>query len=84
MEKSLITTRNIAAVFSTMLIIVGTIGMTLSFALSNALILLGFVVFITLVLPLYILSAKNMEKLRDGIIKSAEKHQRSKRSKVLS
>jgi hypothetical protein len=58
--------------------------MTLSYAQSNALILLGFVVFITLALPLYILSAKNMEKLRDGIVKNAEKHQRSRRRKVLS
>lgn len=84
MEKSLVTTRNIAAVLSLLLVVVGIIGMSINYAQSNALILLGVVVFITLVLPLYILSARNMEKLRDSIIRSAEKHQRSKRRKVLS
>jgi Zn-dependent membrane protease YugP len=84
MEKSLVTTRNIAAILSLLLIIVGIIGMTQSYDQSNALLLLGLFVFVTVVIPLYIFSAKNMEKLRDGIIRSAEKQQRSRRRKVLS
>jgi Zn-dependent membrane protease YugP len=84
MEKSLVTTRNIAAALSVLLGILGIIGMKLRFEQANALVLLGMVVFITLALPLFILSAKNMEKLRDGIIKNTEKHQRSRRRKVLS
>lgn len=85
METSLKQPRNASAIIGLALLIAGgLLDMFNMFDNGNALIMSAIGILSMVTLPLYIFTHKQLDKLRDIIIKVVEKSQRKKRRKLLS
>lgn len=69
------TIKNIAAVIGLGLIAVSVVGNILEFNNNHAFLMFGVVLLLALVLPLHIITTSNYDKIRDEVIKNAEKQQ---------
>ncbi len=72
------TIRNITGIVAILLIAVSIVGNTLDFAHNHAFLMLGVVLLLAIVLPLTIIT-NSYTKIRDGVIKQAEKANKRKR-----
>jgi uncharacterized membrane protein len=69
------TIKIIAAALGFGLIAVSIVGNALNFANNYGFLMFGVVLLIALVLPLHIITTSNYDKIRDEVIKKAEKQQ---------
>ncbi|MEQ8714393.1 MAG: hypothetical protein RIC80_15345 [Cyclobacteriaceae bacterium] len=69
------TIKNIAAVVGLGLIAMSVAGNILNFSNNHAFLMFGVVLLLALVLPLHIITTSNYDKIRDEVIKNAEKQQ---------
>jgi hypothetical protein len=69
------TTKTIAAVISLILIAASVVGNILNFQNNHAFLMFGVVILLSLVLPLHIITTSNYDKIRDQVIRNAEKQQ---------
>ncbi|MEQ9297502.1 MAG: hypothetical protein RIF33_03015 [Cyclobacteriaceae bacterium] len=69
------TIKNIAAVIGLGLISVSVVGNILEFNNNHAFLMFGVVLLLALVLPLHVITTSNYDKIRDEVIKNAEKQQ---------
>lgn len=68
-------TKKIAAVVGLGLIAASIVGNILNFQNNHAFLMFGVVLLLALVLPLHIITTSNYDKIRDQLIRKAEKHQ---------
>jgi membrane protein YdbS with pleckstrin-like domain len=69
------TIKKVAAVIGLGLIAASIVGNTLHFQNNHAFLMFGVVILLTLVLPLHIITTSNYDKIRDRVIKNAERQQ---------